>query len=127
MINAGVPTPDTSVGRAGPVRRLPEWPGCPCVTGGRSRAQRAGSRRWRLPSDSGAKWRGPTGPLVLEPRISSTALWVLCGPRGHIGTYVGTRHMHTKYLRFFFSTFIYFWDRERQSMNGGGEIGRAHV
>ena len=21
---------------------------------------------------------------------------------------------------FFFSTFIYFWDRERQSMNGGG-------
>ena len=23
-------------------------------------------------------------------------------------------------LNFFFSTFIYFWDRERQSMNGGG-------
>ena len=23
-------------------------------------------------------------------------------------------------LIFFFSTFIYFWDRERQSMNGGG-------
>ena len=22
--------------------------------------------------------------------------------------------------KFFFSTFIYFWDRERQSMNGGG-------
>ena len=25
-----------------------------------------------------------------------------------------------KSLFFFFSTFIYFWDRERQSMNGGG-------
>ena len=24
------------------------------------------------------------------------------------------------YLKKFFSTFIYFWDRERQSMNGGG-------
>ena len=24
------------------------------------------------------------------------------------------------FLYFFFSTFIYFWDRERQSMNGGG-------
>ena len=24
------------------------------------------------------------------------------------------------FLKFFFSTFIYFWDRERQSMNGGG-------
>ena len=23
-------------------------------------------------------------------------------------------------LKFFFSTFIYFWDRGRQSMNGGG-------
>ena len=23
-------------------------------------------------------------------------------------------------FKFFFSTFIYFWDRERQSMNGGG-------
>ena len=23
-------------------------------------------------------------------------------------------------VNFFFSTFIYFWDRERQSMNGGG-------
>ena len=24
------------------------------------------------------------------------------------------------FLKFFFSTFIYFWDRERQSMNEGG-------
>ena len=24
------------------------------------------------------------------------------------------------FKKFFFSTFIYFWDRERQSMNGGG-------
>ena len=24
------------------------------------------------------------------------------------------------FFKFFFSTFIYFWDRERQSMNGGG-------
>ena len=24
------------------------------------------------------------------------------------------------FLKFFFLTFIYFWDRERQSMNGGG-------
>ena len=27
---------------------------------------------------------------------------------------------HFLFLNFFFSTFIYFWDRERQSMNGGG-------
>ena len=26
---------------------------------------------------------------------------------------------------FFFSTFIYFWDRERQSMNGGGAEGEG--
>ena len=24
------------------------------------------------------------------------------------------------FILFFFLTFIYFWDRERQSMNGGG-------
>ena len=26
----------------------------------------------------------------------------------------------TFFLNFFFNVFIYFWDRERQSMNGGG-------
>ena len=28
--------------------------------------------------------------------------------------------LNVYFILFYFSTFIYFWDRERQSMNGGG-------
>ena len=34
---------------------------------------------------------------------------------------VSRAHFYYAFQIFFFSTFIYFWDRERQSMNGGGQ------
>ena len=32
------------------------------------------------------------------------------------------RYIKNFFFLIFFSTFIYFWDRERQSMNGGGAV-----
>ena len=42
------------------------------------------------------------------------------GERGGRAEYLGKGGLLAVSLKFFFSTFIYFWDRERQSMNGGG-------
>ena len=38
----------------------------------------------------------------------------------HLGAPIHLFFILQFFFKFFFSTFIYFWDRERQSMNGGG-------
>ena len=39
---------------------------------------------------------------------------------GFVGSVADSQEGILFFLTFFFSKFIYFWDRERQSMNGGG-------
>ena len=94
---------------------------------GRGQAEREGDTESELGS---RLWVVSTEPDVgLELTDSEIVTWAEVGRSTDWATQ-GPLNFHFIFLfkKNFFLTFIYFWDRERQSMNGGGsERGRHRI